>query len=80
MDYLKVLKEKESRIFKLESGTVFLLKDLFEGVQWNSFSIGDRLNLGRTFKNLVENKKVPNVMYLGKAENNSAKYIKTKGE
>lgn len=80
MDYLKVLKEKESRIFKLESGTVFLLKDLFEGVQWNGFSKGDRLNLGRTFKNLVDNKKVPNVMYLGKAENNSAKYEKIKGE
>ena len=41
-------------------------------------SQGDRLNFGRYFKNKVLNGKIPNVSYIGKAENNSALYQKEK--
>ena len=61
---------------KIGANTEFLLKDLFDGVEWNSLSKGERLNFGRLFKDEVLEGRVPNVQYIGKAQNNSARYRK----
>lgn len=61
---------------RTEAGTVFVLKELFQGIEWNSLAKGDRLKFGGHFKTKVTTGKVPNVKYIGKAQNNSAQYIK----
>ena len=63
-------------IEKLETGTSFVLKDLFNGAQWNQLAKGDRLYFGRFFKNKAIGGLIPNIKYVGKAPNNSAVYIK----
>ena len=78
MDYFVLLVMAKEAIEKLSFDTEFLLKDLFEGAFWKGLQKGDRLGLGKCFKNEVINNKIKNVQYLGKAENNSAKYRKTK--
>ena len=50
--------------------------DLFDGVEWNELPKGNRLQLGKQFKIEVNGGNVPYVRYIGKAENNSAKYRK----
>ena len=68
-------KARES-ISGIESGKFFIVKDLFDGYEWNSLPKGDRLSFGRYFKNAVVNKKVDGVHYAGKLDNNSAYYGK----
>lgn len=55
---------------------IFVLKDLFDGIRWNSLERGEKLELGRQFKYAVMQNSVPSVRYYGKAQNNSAQYIK----
>ena len=62
-------------ISKLEDGTIFVLKDLFEGTEWKALPEGDRLYFGKDFKHRVLLGSVPRVKYLKKAQNNSAQYI-----
>ena len=64
------------KIKQLKSGTVFFVKDLFEGMDWKRLSRGDKLAFGKFFKRKVELEQVPRVQYFGKADNNSAQYIK----
>lgn len=78
MDYFDLLAMARKSIEHLAVNTEFLLKDLFEGTFWKSLQKRDRLGLGKCFKNEVINNKIENVQYLGKVENNSAKYKKTK--
>ncbi len=76
MEYDKLLEIAKAKIEELPIGTNFLVKQLFNGTDWNSLPKGDKLGFGRYFKksiNLLEN-----VEYCGKAENNSAMYEKTK--
>lgn len=63
-------------IQKLETGTPFALKDLFEGVEWRKLEKGDRLGFGKYFKNAVLSGTVSHVEYIGKLQNNSASYRK----
>ncbi len=67
-------------IEKIPPGTNFMVKDLFEGIDWNSLTKGDRLSFGRYFKNAVKENVISDVGYIGKATNNSAIYIKRGGE
>ena len=67
-------------IARVEAGRCFVLKDLFEGVEWAKVSRGDKLELGRVFKNHVMEKRFPDVVHIGKAQNNSATYQKTGGK
>lgn len=76
MDYEKWINEAISRTGALSANTIFLLKDLFEGVQWNTLTNGERRELGRQFKIKVNRGLVPSVVYLDKAQNNSSRYIK----
>ena len=76
MDTLNWMNRAISKTESIEKETTFFLKDLFEGVEWKSLSVGERLGFGKTFKNEVIEGHVPNVRYAGKAQNNSAMYIK----
>ena len=76
MDYTKWTNAAISKINSIPLGTVFLLKDLFEGVEWSNLEKGERLSFGKFFKNEVLEGRIPNVSYIGKAQNNSAKYQK----
>lgn len=76
MDYEKLLRIIAEKIDSLDEGNEFFLKDLFNGIEWNEFQTGERLSLGRRFKNSVLTKKIANVIYIGKASNNSALYKK----
>ncbi len=63
---------------KTQIGQKFSLRDLFEGHEWKSFEVGDRLGFGRFFKAKVLAGEIEGVSYIGKAENNSALYIRYK--
>ena len=76
MDYEQLLVLIQIKISELEIETEFFLKDLFEGTEWKKLRTGEKLSLGRRFKNCVDLNKIPNVIYIGKAPNNSAKYKK----
>lgn len=76
MDYEKWINEAISKTGALSQDETFLLKDLFDGISWNTLQNGERRELGRQFKIKVKRNLVPNVQYWGKADNNSAIYIK----
>ena len=76
MDYEKYINRAIMNIGKLQSGTLFTLKELFRGIDWNNIPGGERRELGRRFKYEVKSGKIPNVTYVSKAENNSSQYIK----
>ena len=63
-------------IGRLHSGETFVVKDLFQGTEWNTLPKGDKLGFGREFKRKVNGGQVPNVSYVRKAANNSAIYRK----
>ena len=73
-DYEHWLKKAVDKISDLESESIFLLKELFHGTEWNTLSYGDRRELGRLFKYRVNYNTIANVVYIGKAQNGSAKY------
>ena len=77
MNYEEILKLTTNKIEALEVGTEFFLKDLFDGTDWKNFKRGEKLSLGRYFKNQVVTEKITNVIYIGKAQNNSAIYKKS---
>ena len=77
MDYNLWMDRAKSKIETLSNGQTFVLKDLFYGTDWATLKVGDRLSLGKHFKNAVLEKDFSNIAYLGKADNNSAQYQKT---
>lgn len=76
MDNSKWMDRAKSRLSKTGANTEFFLKDLFDGVEWNDLTVGERLGFGKFFKSEVLEEHVPNVKYIGKAQNNSARYKK----
>lgn len=63
-------------ISEIGPGKSFVVKDLFEGYEWNFLTAGERRNFSKHFKNCVQNSQVPGVTYVDKKSNNSAYYIK----
>ena len=76
MDYSELLERANTHISAIPDGQVFLAKDLFPGIEWNQLQKGEKLSFGKQFKNAVLDGKFPSVVYIGKAENNSAQYQK----
>ena len=76
MDYEKWINEAISKTGALPLETIFVLKDLFDGVTWNTLQNGEKRELGRQFKIKVNRNLVPNVEYYDRAQNNSSRYIK----
>lgn len=76
MSYEEFLEKAIYTIEKMPHHTVFFVKNLIKGIEWNELKKGDKLSFGRLFKKAVTENKVKNVKYIGKADNNSAKYEK----
>lgn len=76
MNYSKLLEIANAHINIIPTGQVFVANDLFPGTEWNQLQKGEKLQFGKLFKNAVSDGKCPNVVYIGKAENNSAQYKK----
>ena len=76
MDYEIWIHMAISKTGSLNKGTRFVLKDLFDGVKWSELENGERRELGRLFKIQVNRGMVPNVVFVGKAQNNSTMYQK----
>ena len=65
-----------SKTGSLQPNTTFVLKDLFDGVEWNRISNGEKRELGRQFKHKVTSELIPSVILNGKAANGSTNYKK----
>lgn len=76
MDYNNWIERAKECVKTLRVGTKFVVKDLFQGTEWNDLSTGEKLSFGKYFKNEVLIGKIPSVEYTGKLKNNSASYIK----
>lgn len=76
MNYNKLLIKANERIDTIQSNEIFFVKDLFRGTEWNELKRGEKLGFGKQFKNAIMNGVIPNVEYIGKADNNSAQYKK----
>lgn len=72
MSYEEEMTAALLKVGSLRDGEEFVVKDLFDGVAWNRFEIGQRLNIGRNFKSRVESGQIPGVVLMGKRPNNSA--------
>ena len=79
MSYEEEMTAALLKVGSLRDGEEFVVKDLFDGVAWNRFEIGQRLNIGRNFKSRVESGQIPGVVLIGKRPNNSAYYKKMGG-
>ena len=78
MDYSELFEGARKQISIIPDEQIFLAKDLFTGAEWNQLQRGEKLSFGKRFKNAVIDGKFPDVVYIGKAPNNSAQYKKTK--
>lgn len=76
MDYTEWLEIAVDKIKTLPINTTFVLKDLFDGIKWGELDRGDKSSFGKYFKNAVIDNDIPNVVYSGKAGNNSSQYEK----
>lgn len=76
MGYNEMFDRACTHIRNLPVGQIFFVKDLFYGTGWNELERGEKLGFGRYFKKAVAEKTIPDVEYIGKADNNSAQYRK----
>lgn len=76
MDLLLYMNKAISKTGTVAYGTEFVLKDLFDGIEWNNLTDGEKRDFGRNFKYEVGKGHIPNIVYIGKAQNNSSKYRK----
>ena len=79
MDYNELIGKANEQIEKIQANKVFFVKDLFHGTEWDELERGEKLGFGRYFKKEVMNGTVQNVVYIGKADNNSVQYEKKRG-
>lgn len=76
MEYDFWMKKAKDAVNNLQTGSEFTLKELFQGFEWEQLSKGNRIALGKYFKNEVKCGKVDGVIYIAKNSNNSSKYMK----
>lgn len=77
MDYDNWLEKAKRNIdTKLKVGKKFEVRDLFDGVEWNELSKGDRINFGKFFSNAVKEGKIPAIERIKRGDNNHARYVK----
>lgn len=74
-DVNKLLEEAIKETRNLNTGEIFLVRDLFMGYFWNRIPHGDRLLLGILFLNYV-NKTNGNIHKIEKTSSNQQRYKK----
>ena len=73
MNYERFLEEAKEHLQEITIGKEFFVKELV-GPEWVNLERGDKLGFGRHFKREVLDGNVPGVIFIGKAQNNSAVY------
>ena len=77
MDYQEWMARALRRIENdVAEGSVFEVKDLFEGHQWKTLPRGNRVGFGRYFANDVKEGRVPGVVRLERGKDNHSRYTK----
>ncbi len=77
MDFeLWMRRAEESIAQKVKVGQRFEVRGLFEDVEWETLSKGDRIRFGKDFANAVVEGRFPNIVRIQRAENNHARYVK----
>lgn len=74
MDFNIWMERAKAKIARLQNGSSFKVKQLFEGVEWEALRKGDRIQFGKYFKNEVELGRVRGVVFVGRGVDNSAQY------
>lgn len=57
---------------------LFVVRELFQGAEWEKLTNGEKRDYGKHFKNEVKQGNIPNVVYVQKRNNNHAEYKKIK--
>lgn len=60
----------------LEVGTKFVVRELFDGVEWSGIAVGVRRKLGIHFRSYVNDRPDCGVVFIGKRANNSSEYLR----
>ncbi len=68
--------DAKEAIERLEEGTKFCVKDLFEGTKWGTLSPGEKRSFGRYFSNALKDGNISNIERNGESKIHSNKYIK----
>jgi hypothetical protein len=71
-----LLNDAITELGNLNSGEVFLVKELFKGYVWKRLGKGERLTLGTLFINEVKNNPSLGITVLDKTTSNQQKYKK----
>lgn len=71
-----LLQQAINELSNLNSGEMFLVKELFKGYEWNRLDRSVRLNLGTIFLNHIQNNSNLSISILGKTSSNQQKYQK----
>jgi len=71
-----LLNDAITELGSLNSGEVFLVKELFKGYVWKRLGKGERLTLGTLFINEVKNNSSLGITVLDKTTSNQQKYKK----
>lgn len=80
MDFDKLEKEALVAFSQIPCDQTFLVKDLFKGYRWESFSPGVRRDFGKHFKRRYTIGAIKGIKYVGRAQNGSAQYMKIREE
>lgn len=79
MDYDTWLKEAKQYInTNIQYNEKFIIKNLFNGNQWETLSKGERISFGRYFSELVKTEKINGVKKIERKANNHSQYIKVR--
>lgn len=71
-----LLNQVKAEINNLNSGEIFLVKDLFKGYEWARISINERRNLGSLWLSVVNSDPTLGVQALDKTTSNQQRYKK----
>lgn len=68
--------ESVNTLSDLQSGEIFIVKQLFRGFEWERISKGNRTKLGSMFFNYANNNGSSIIKPLGKTPQNQQQYLK----
>lgn len=70
----ELLKEATAQLENMQSGEVFIVKDLFRGYMWNRYPKNERLLLGTLFLHYIKTELTDKIILDGKNSSNQQKY------
>lgn len=76
MDYQVLLAKALLEITRLESGTIFEVKDLFPPHEWKKLTHGNKIGFGQHFSREYKEGRIPGIEKLERGKDNHSRYIK----